>query len=93
VSESGKKGKNMVKMKVFSIIEKVSMNLLIKGEFFSAETGENLTAIDKMIMALNIFQFVSNFKDIKNGQTPMMRERLFKKSWTEDDFLNYHFQL
>jgi len=31
VSESGKKGKNMVKMKVFSIIKKVSMNLLIKG--------------------------------------------------------------
>lgn len=31
--------------------------------------------------------------DIKDGQTPMMREGLFKKPWTEDDFLNYHFQL
>ena len=44
-------------------------------------------------MALNIFQFVSNFTDIKRGQTPIMREGLSEKPWFEDDFLKYHFQL
>ena len=49
--------------------------------------------VEGMVMALNIFQFVSNFMDIKDDQTPIMREGLSEKPWTEEDFLNYHFQL
>ena len=52
-----------------------------------SKTGEGL------VMALNIFQFVSNFMDIKDGQTPLMREGLVEKPWNEDNFLTYHFQL
>ena len=44
-------------------------------------------------MSLNIFQFVSNFMDIKKGETPMMREGITEEPWTEDMFLNYHYQL
>jgi IS1 family transposase/transposase-like protein len=46
-----------------------------------------------MLMSLNIFQFVSNFMDIKNGLTPMMAEEITDRPWTVDMFLNYRHQL
>ena len=94
---------NIIKRQIFnevdlsdvstSVVEGYNNKLRQKLSRLGRKVASFSKTVEGMIMALNIFQFVSNFMDIKDGQTPMMREGLFKKSWTEDDFLNYHFQL
>jgi hypothetical protein len=42
---------------------------------------------------LDLFQFVSNFIDAKEGMTPTMREGITDHIWTWREFLTYHFQL
>jgi len=76
-----------------SVVEGYNNKLRQKLSRLGRKVASFSKTVEGMIMALNIFQFVSNFMDIKNGQTPMMREGLFKKPWTGDDFLNYHYQL
>ena len=94
---------NIIKRQIFnevdlsdvstSVVEGYNNKLRQKLSRLGRKVASFSKTVEGMIMALNIFQFVSNFMDIKDGQTPMMREGLFKKPWTEDDFLNYHFQL
>lgn len=43
--------------------------------------------------AMDLFQFVSNFIDVKGGTTPAMREGITDHVWTWREFLTYHFQL
>lgn len=42
---------------------------------------------------LDLFQFVSNFIEAKEGMTPTMREGITDHIWTWREFLTYHFQL
>jgi hypothetical protein len=42
---------------------------------------------------MDLFQFVSNFIEAKEGTTPAMREGSTDHIWTWREFLTYHFQL
>ena len=76
-----------------SIVEGYNNKLRQKLSRLGRKVASFSKTVEGTVMALNLFQFVSNFMDIKEGQTPIMREGLFEKPWTEHDFLNYHFQL
>ena len=76
-----------------SIVEGYNNKLRQKLSRLGRKVASFSKTVEGMVMALNIFQFVSNFTDIKGGQTPIMREGLSEKPWIEDDFLKYHFQL
>lgn len=94
---------NIIKRQIFnnvdlsdvstSIVEGYNNKLRQKLSRLGRKVASFSKTVEGTVMALNLFQFVSNFMDIKEGQTPIMREGLFEKPWTEHDFLNYHFQL
>lgn len=42
---------------------------------------------------MDLFRFVSNFIDAKEGTTPAMREGIMGHVWAWREFLTYHLQL
>jgi IS1 family transposase/transposase-like protein len=76
-----------------SIVEGMNNKLRQKVSRLGRKVSSFSKTTEGMLMSLNIFQFVSNFMDIKNGRTPMMAEGITDRPWTSEMFLNYHHQL
>jgi len=76
-----------------SVVEGINNKLRQKVSRLGRKVSSFSKTIGGMVMALNIFQFISNFIDVKNGQTPMMAEGITDKPWTAEMFLRYTHQL
>lgn len=76
-----------------SIVEGMNNKLRQKLSRLGRKVSSFSKTTAGMLMSLNIFPFVSNFMDAKNGLTPMMAEGITEIPWSVDMFLNYRHQL
>jgi hypothetical protein len=60
---------------------------------FARKTASFSKTIVAHTRLMDLFQFVSNFIEAKEGTTPAMREGSTDHIWTWREFLTYHFQL
>ena len=77
-----------------SIVEGYNNKIRQRLSRFGRKTASFSKKFIGYIMALNIFQFVHNFIDVKlNHQSPAMLESITDHIWNRSEFLSYHVQL
>ena len=77
-----------------SIVEGYNNKIRQRLSRFGRKTASFSKIVRGYITALNIFQFVHNFIDIKQSrQSPAMLESITDHQWNWTKFLTYHVQL
>lgn len=76
-----------------SVVEGYNNKIRQRVSRFVRKTASFSKTIAAHTRLLDLFQFVSNFIDAKEGMTPTMREGITDHIWTWREFLTYHFQL
>ena len=75
-----------------SIVESLNNKIRQKMSRFGRKADSFSKTEEGMEAALSTFQFVTNFMDTKDGNSPMMIEGITDKPWDATMFLNYHYQ-
>lgn len=76
-----------------SIVEGYNNKIRQRISRFGRKTASFSKKILLCIGALNMFQFMNNFIDLKKKLTPAMIEGLTDHAWSWNDFLSHHIQL
>ncbi len=76
-----------------SVVEGYNNKIRQRISRFARKTASFSKTIIGHIRAMDLFQFASNFIDVKGGMTPAMREGITDRVWKWQEFLTYHFQL
>ena len=77
-----------------SVVEGYNNKIRQRLSRFGRKTASFSKKVKGYTTALNIFQFVHNFIDIKhNRQSPAMLESITDHIWNWSEFLSYHVQL
>jgi len=78
-----------------SIVEGYNNKIRQRISRFARKTASFSKSVFSCINALNLFQFVNNFIDLKknNLKTPAMIEKISDHVWTWGEFLSHHIQL
>ena len=78
-----------------SIVEGYNNKIRQRISRFARKTASFSKSVFSCINALNLFQFVNNFIDLKKNKrnTPAMIEKISDHVWTWGEFLSHHIQL
>jgi len=78
-----------------SIVEGYNNKIRQRISRFARKTASFSKSVSSCINALDLFQFVNNFIDLKknNRKTPAMIEKISDHVWTWGEFLSHHIQL
>lgn len=77
-----------------SVVEGYNNKIRQRISRFGRKTASFSKKIASCIDALNLFQFMNNFIDLKrNRKTPAMIEEITDHVWSWREFLSYHIQL
>jgi IS1 family transposase len=77
-----------------SLIEGYNNKIRQRLSRFSRKTASFSKRVFGYVAAMNIFQFVQNFIDLKkDSQTPAMLESITDHRWNWKEFLSHHLQL
>lgn len=76
-----------------SVVEGYNNKIRQRISRFARKTASFSKTVVAHTRLMDLFQFVNNFIDAKEGMTPAMREGITDHIWTWQEFLTYHYQL